>query len=31
MFTEAVFDGKVAAAIRAGQGGFTTAISLGKS
>jgi multiple sugar transport system substrate-binding protein len=31
MFTEAVFDDKVAAAIRAGQGGFTTAISLGKS
>jgi multiple sugar transport system substrate-binding protein len=31
MFTEAVFDDKVAAAIRAGQGGFSTAISLGKS
>ncbi len=31
MFTEAVFDGKVAAAIHAGQGGFTTAIDLGKS
>lgn len=31
MFTEAVFDGKVEAAIRAGQGGFTTAIDLGKS
>lgn len=31
MFTEAVFDDKVAAAIRAAQGGFTTAISLGKS
>jgi multiple sugar transport system substrate-binding protein len=31
MFTEAVFDGKVAAAIHAGQGGFSTAIDLGKS
>lgn len=31
MFTEAVFDGNVTAAIRAGQGGFTTAINLGKS
>jgi multiple sugar transport system substrate-binding protein len=31
MFTEAVFDGKVAAAIHAGQSGFSTAIDLGKS
>ncbi len=31
MFTEAVFDGKIAAAIHTGQGGFTTAIDLGKS
>jgi multiple sugar transport system substrate-binding protein len=31
MFTEAVFDGNVAAAIRTGQSAFTTAIDLGKS
>ena len=31
MFTEAVFDGKVTAALRTGQGGFTTAIYLGRS
>jgi multiple sugar transport system substrate-binding protein len=31
MFTAAVFDGDIAAAIRAGQAGFTTAIDLGKS
>ncbi len=31
MFTEAVFDGDVAGAIRTGQGAFTTAINLGKS
>jgi multiple sugar transport system substrate-binding protein len=31
MFTTAVFGGDIAAAIRAGQGGFTTAIDLGKS
>jgi multiple sugar transport system substrate-binding protein len=31
MFTEAVFDGRVAAAVRTGQGGFSTAIDLGKS
>jgi multiple sugar transport system substrate-binding protein len=31
MFTEAVFDGKVEAAIHTGQGGFTTALDLAKS
>ena len=31
MFTAAVFDGDIAGAIRAGQGAFSTAISLGKS
>lgn len=31
MFTEAVFDGRVAAAMRTGQGGFSTAIDLGRS
>jgi multiple sugar transport system substrate-binding protein len=31
MFTQAVFDGDIAAAIRAGQSAFTTAIDLGKS
>jgi multiple sugar transport system substrate-binding protein len=31
MFTAAVFDGNIAAAIRAGQEGFATAIDLGKS
>jgi multiple sugar transport system substrate-binding protein len=31
MFTEAVFDGNIAGAIRTGQSGFTTAIDLGKS
>ncbi|MBV8397418.1 MAG: sugar ABC transporter substrate-binding protein, partial [Acetobacteraceae bacterium] len=30
MFTAAVFDGDITAAIRAGQGAFTTAINLGK-
>src|SRR3954447_1860509 len=31
MFTQAVFDGNIAAAIRTGQGAFSTAIDLGKS
>lgn len=31
MFTQAVFDGQVDAAIRTGQGAFSTAIDLGKS
>jgi multiple sugar transport system substrate-binding protein len=31
MFTQAVFDGDITAAIRAGQGAFTTAIDLGRS
>ena len=31
MFDSAVFGGDIEAAIRAGQGGFTTAIDLGKS